>query len=431
MPQTTITALPKSEVQIEFLVTQEEAKPYIEAAAQELSSARPIQGFRPGKAPLADVIRTYGEMKVLELALERVVRAFYVKTILANELDTVGSPAITIDQLTPGQDIKFTIVAPVEPKILQMPDYADCSVTPKAATIGDKEVGDALDEMRRMRRKEVLADRAATLDDLVLIDLEMKKDHVTLEGGTGRDYRVYLSEDHYIPGFAKELEGMRAGESRTFTLTFPEQHFQKHLAGQPVDFTATAKSVFALEQPTLDDAFAKEIGVDTLDELKSKLKDNLEAESARRVDESAEIEMIEKLIERAKFDVVPDILVNEEVRRMMQELQHGVEDQGMSWNEYLASIKKSADELKLEFAPQAVKRVQTAVLIKQVAKKESIVVSDDDVDTEVDRILSGLRPDDTKSREQVASPEYREYIAIQMRNRKTIEWLKEKCFKTK
>ncbi len=429
MPQTTITALPKSEVKIEFVVTQEEAKPYIEAAAQELSTARPIHGFRPGKAPLADVFRAYGEMKVLELALERVVRAFYVKTILSNEIDTVGSPAISIDQLTPGQDIKFTVTAPVEPKITKMPEYKDCTVTPKATVIGDKEVGDALDEMRRMRRKEVLVDRAATLEDLVLIDLDMKKDHVTLEGGTGRDYRVYLSEDHYIPGFAKELEGIKAGESRTFTLTFPEQHFQKHLAGQPVEFTASAKTVFALEQAPLDDAFAKEIGVDTLDELKSKLKDNLETEAGRRRDESAEIEMLEKLIEHAKFDVVPDILVNEEVRRMTQELQHGIEDQGMNWNDYLANIKKSADELKLEFAPQAVKRVQTAVLIKQVAKKESITVSDDELDTEVDRILSSLRPDDAKSREQVSSPEYREYIAVQMRNRKTIEWLKEQCVK--
>ncbi len=281
--------------------------------------------------------------------------------------------------------------------------------------------------MRRMRRTEARVDRPATLDDLVVIDLEMKKNGVILEGGTGKDYRVYLSEDHYIPGFAKELEGVKEGETRTFALSFPNEHFQKHLAGQRVDFSALAKGVFELQKPTVDDAFAKGVGMENVDALRAKIKENLQMENKGRADQAAELELLEKLVSAARFSDIPDILVNEEVRRMIHELEEGMEEQGMEWKDYLASIKKTPDELKLQFAPQALRRIQTAVLIKQLAAKEHITVADEELDKEIDQILSGIKTGDAETRERVASPDYREYVAMQMRNRKTLAWLKERC----
>lgn len=427
MPETQITKLPKAEVQIVFTVTPEEARPYLEEAVKDISTSKPLPGFRPGKAGYGEVKGAYGEMTIWETALERIVRAFYVKTILTEGIDTVGSPAINVDQLSPGQDIKFTIIAPVEPTIEQFPDLAGCKVERKKTEITDERVDEVVEEMRKMRRAEARVDRPATMEDLVIIDLEMKKDHVVLEGGTGKDYRVYLNEDHYIPGFSKELHGIKEGEERTFTLSFPSEHFQKHLAGQAVDFTAKAKSVFELQLPEVNDDFAKAVGLDSVAQLREKLKENLVLEAEHKANESAEINLLEKLVDAAKFGEVPDILVNEEIRRMMAELEHGVEEQGMKWDDYLSSLKKTKDELKLEFVPQAIRRIQTAVLIKQFAKQQKISASEEEIDTEVDRILDQLRPDDTETRERVSSAEYRDYIAIQLRNRKTIEWLKEQC----
>lgn len=427
MPQTTVTRLPKSEIKISFLVTVDEAKPYLEEAAKDISSSKPLPGFRPGKAGYDEVKRAFGEMTIWQAALERLVRAFYIKTLLTENIDTVGSPAITVDQLTPGQDIKFTIIAPVEPLIEEFPDLTKCKVALKKVSIDEKRVDDVIGEMRKMRRSESRVDRPATLEDLVIIDLEMKKNHVILEGGTGRDYRVYLAEDHYIPGFSKQLEGIKEGEERTFTLPFPAEHFQKHLAGQEVDFTAKAKSVFELTLPEVNDDFAKAIGLDTVEKLREKLKENLVAEAEHKAKEAAEIELLEKLVDATKFGEAPDLLVNEEVRRMIAELEHGVEEQGMKWDEYLSSLKKTKDELKLDFVPQAIRRIQTAVLVKHLAKKQEITATDEEVDAEVDRILDQLKPNDTETRERVTSPEYRDYIGIQLRNRKTIEWIKGQC----
>ncbi len=422
-----ITELPGAQTKLEFEVSPENAKPYLDEAVKDISEQKPLPGFRPGKAGYDDVKRVHGEMLIWQTALERIVRASYVKTILEKNIDTVGSPEVSVDQLTPGQPMKFTLIAPVAPRVAKMADLDACHITPKKAEITDKQVDEAIDELRKMRRTEARVERAATMEDLVIIDLEMKKDHVVLEGGSGKDYRVYLAENHYIPGFNKELEGIKPGEERTFSLPFPGEHFQKHLAGQKVDFTAKATGVFELKMPEANEEFAKGLGLDSLIALRDKLKENMTLEAKQRVDEAAEIEMLEALVDKSTFTDAPDILVNEEVRRMVHELEHSVEEQGMKWPDYLSSLKKSEDELRLDFVPQALRRIKTAVLVKEIAKAQNIEIPEEEADKEIDRILSGIREGDKETRERVASPEYRDYVAVQMRNRKALQWLKEKC----
>lgn len=427
MPEIVVTPLPKSEVKLEFTVSVEEAEPYLDEALKDLSTNRPIPGFRPGKVPMTEAKRVYGEMAIYEAALERLVRAFYVRTVMEKELSPVGSPSVNIDQLTPGNPIKFTVIAPTEPTVTKMPDLAACNVTKKDTNVSDTQLDEALNEMRKMRRTEVVVDRPATLDDLVVIDLHMHKDHVAVEGGSGQNYRVYLNEDQYIPGFSKELVGIKKEEERVFTLPFPKDHYQKHLAGHDVQFTAKAKDVYELKQPDLDDVFAQGIGIENLETLKIKLRENMKAEFEQKAQEAAEIELLEKLVDASSFSEVPEILVNEEIRRMIAELQQNIEQQGMKWEDYLGSIKKDVSALKLEFVPQALRRVRTAVLIKAFSKEAKIKVEDKDIETEIDKILDQLRESDTETRERVSSPEYREYVTVQLRNRKTITWLKEQC----
>lgn len=419
--------LPGAKIKLSFTVTPEEAKPYLDQAVQSLSEAKPIPGFRPGKAPYAEVAKAVGgEMRIWETALEQIVRAWYMRAVLDQNIDTVGSPEVQVDQLTPGSDLKFTVIAPVAPSVTNLADYNTPRVTFSAKEVTDEDVTKALDELRRMQRKEVVKLTPATKEDLLVIDLEMKKDHVILEGGTAQGYRIYLAEEHYIPGFAEKLIGMSTGEERSFTLPFPEGHYQKHLSGKDVDFTAKAKEVFALELPELNDEFAKSLGQDSLQALKDILRSNIQLEETERAKERSEIELLEKLVDGSTFSEVAELLVNEEVGKMTHELEHAVEERGMTFADYLSSIKKTKDELKLDFAPQAVRRIKTAALIKEIAKREKVQVSDAELDTEIDRILSGLRPEDKDSRERVASPEYREYVAILMRNQKTLDDIKRK-----
>lgn len=427
MSEPIITKLPKSLVELKFVVSMDEAKPFLDQAAIDLQTGKPLQGFRPGKAPYEEVKKAFGEMRILETALERIVRAKYVHAILEAGVDTIGSPAISVEQLVPGQDIKFTVTAPVMPTVLTLTPYDKPLVTKKVRAVADSEVDTAVEELRKMRRTEAVVDRAATKDDLVMLDLEIKKDGVVVEGGTAKNYRVYLNEPHYIPGFAEQLVGVKKGDTKSFDLAFPKDHYQKMLAGNTVTFGVVINDVYELKLPELDDAFAKSLGLDTLTALRELLKTNLTKEAEQKADESSEIELLEKLVEGSKFSEVPELLVNEEVRRMVTELQHAAEHQGMKFEDYVSQLKKSLDEIKLDMVPQAIKRVQTAVLIKEVSKKENIEVDEKEIDTELDRILASVEDKETK--ERVASPDYREYLTGQMKNRKTLEILKKKAIK--
>ncbi|MEK7473973.1 MAG: trigger factor [Patescibacteria group bacterium] len=422
-----ITQKPTGEVEIKFEIPWDETRAYREEAVKELSIAKPIPGFRPGHVTYEDAKRIFGEMKIMESALERIVRAHYVKTVLAEKLETIGSPAINVDKLVPGEAIEFTTISALIPEVTRMPDLTKCVIEEKKKTVDDAKAEEAVDEMRRMRRVEEKVDRPATMEDLVIIDMEMLKENVPVEGGTGRDYRVYLNEPNYIPGMADQLVGMKEGDEKTFTLPFPAEHFQKHLAGQNVDFKVKASGVYELKLPPTDDAFAKGIGVETLGELRAKLKENLQTEHDHRSKEAAEIQMLETLVDAASFSQVPDILIKEEVGRMLHELEHGLKEQGLDMSTYLQQIKKTMDELRLDFTQQALRRVRTAVFVKAVSKQENIDVTEDEVDAETDRILTGVPAEQTDTREHVASPDYRDYVKIQMRNRKTLEWLKKQC----
>lgn len=424
MKQPEIEKQPGSKVKLVFTVTPEEARPYVDEAARVLSESKPIAGFRPGKAPYAEVSKTFGEMRIWETALEQIVRALYVRAILDNEMDTVGSPEIRVDKLTPNSDIQFTVIAPVAPNVEKLADYKVERVTYAAHDITDERINAALKDLRMMQRKEVASSEPATKDDLVVIDLDMKKNHVPLEDGSARDYRIYLTEEHYIPSFTDKLVGIREGEERTFTLPFPKEHFQKHLAGKDMEFTVKAKQIFKLELPELNDDFAKTLGQGNLESLRTIMKRNLHLEEEGRAKEKSEIELLEKLVDESTFSEIPEILINEEVRKMLNELEHSISERSMNIEDYLKSIKKTKDELRIEFIPQAMRRIRAATLIKEVAKRENIRVEDNDINAEIDRILHGVATDDKDTRERVSSPEYREYVAIMMRNQKAIDMLR-------
>ena len=430
LPQPTIKQLPKSQVEFGFSVSVEDAKPYIDQAIIDISTNRPIKGFRPGKATYNDVKLAYGEMFIWESALERIVRATYVKAVLDGNIDAVGSPEIHVEKLVPGNDIVFSVTATVMPSATKLADYTKTVVTKKHRDVTEEEVTHAVEDLRKMRRIESVVDRPATKEDLAVVDLEILKDGVSIEGGQSHDYRVYMFEDHYIPGFADQLIGAKKGDEKSFELPFPEDHYNKLYAGQNMTFKTNVKDVYEMALPEVTDEFAKGLGAESKDALIGLIRKNLQEEEDRRTDESAEIQMLQKLTKECAYTEIPDILINEEIRRMTRELEHSVEERGGTWKDYLSSIKKSADDLKLEFVPQAIERIQTAVFMKEVGKKENITVEHEEIHEEIDRILATVKEGDTKTKEMVMGEEYHDYIGAQLKNRKILKLLKEKTIAT-
>lgn len=425
-----INQLPGSKVELKFTVSAEEAQPYLDKVVEDISANKSIPGFRPGKAPYAEVKKAVGgDMAIWEMALERVVRAWFVKTVLQQGLETVGSPEIAVDQLTPGSDMKFTCTVAVMPKIQKAEPIEKPFVEIKAKEVKDEDVAKAIEDLRKMRHEEVLTEAAATKDHMLIIDLEMKKDNVVLEGGVAKNYRVYLAEEHYIPKFSEQLIGLKKGDHKVFSLPFPKDHYQKLYAGKDIDFDVTVKEVYEMKLPELTDEFAKSLGVESVQALRDLLRKNMQSENERHAMEKAEIELLETLVNKSTFTETPEILIKEEARRMVDEIKGDIEGRGGKMEDYLSSIKKSIDELRLDFIPQAIKRVQTSVYVRHLAKENKIDVTDAELDAEVDRLLDVAKDQNKDVRDQIASPEYRDYVHTIMRNRKTLEFMKEKGIK--
>lgn len=421
--------LPKNALKISVTVPHDEVVPFLDAAAVTISEQTSIPGFRPGKAGYDVVKQRVGEMKIYEEALESIVRKTFVDALTLHEIETVGSPKIDVEKLVPGNDVVYTAEVALMPKVTTLADWHALKVDKKSDEVSEEDLKMALTDLQRMQTKETraAAGTAAAEADKVVVSMDMKKEGVPVEGGQSPNHAVYLSESYYVPGFKEQLVGMKEGEQKSFTLTFPEEHTSKLLAGSAVEFDITMKELYHLEHPELDDAFAGALGQKDMEALRDILKKNIGGEKIQEEKARQEREMLEMLAKESRFDDIPDLLVNEEINKMIHELERGATEQGMEFDAYLKSIKKTIAELKLEFAPQAILRIKVALILRDVVKSENVEVSTQEVDDALDKIAE--RHEDKESRDRIYHPEYRGFVEYTLRNRKAVEKLREAMVK--
>ena len=424
----TIEKLPKSLIQISYSVPPEEVEPFLEPAAKDISKELKLDGFRPGHVPYDVIKQKVGEAAIWEQALERIVKKKYFEAVMQEKLETIGSPKINVEKVAPGNPIEFKITIALVPEITKLADYKAKKLQRKDVQINDEKIDKAIKDLSRMQTKEKLVDRPATKADKIILDLEITKDGVVIEGGKSPDFQVYLSEENYIPGLCDNLVGLKKGDEKTFSLAFPDEHYQKHLAGKKADFKIKVTDVFELEPPQINDEFAKSLGQENLAKLKEAIRNNLKQESEKKEEAKLEHEMFEGLIKDSDFADIPDQLINEEVHKMIHELEHSVAQQELEFDQYLNQIKKTMDQLKLDMAPEAIRRIKAALLIRKISTNENIEVSDKEIDQELDRQAKDFKPEDEK-RKQIYSPEYRDYMTTLLTNRKTIQLIKENMVK--
>ena len=310
-----IKKLEKSEIELTITVQPADYQHELEHAAKHLSEVAAIKGFRPGQAPYEIVKQQLGEQKILETALEEIIHKHYYQAVKEEKLETVGSPMVAIEKIAPGNEIVFKAKIFLLPTI-KLADLGKIKVEQKKDEVGDKEVDAVLNDLRKMRTKEVLKNGAATKEDKILVDMNMFVDKVAIEGGTSLGHQVYLNEPHYIPGFADQLIGMKKDDEKEFTLKFPAEHYQKNIAGRDVDFKVKAKDVYTLELPDVTEDFAKSLGQKDLVALRALLEENLSKEAEQKEAQRVEAEILEQLIEKSEFGDLPENLIKSEKQNL-------------------------------------------------------------------------------------------------------------------
>jgi len=426
--QYAIKDLAKSQKEVKVTVEPEELKPYMERAAAELSGKVKIEGFRPGKASYDIVAKRVGEMNILEEALPNVVRKQLVEIIEKEKLETVGEPSINVEKAAPGNELVFTATLTLLPAVKKLADYKSIKIEAKDVVVKDEEVERVVGELRKMQSVEREVDREVRKGDKATVDMAMAIDHVTVEGGATKGHSIYLDEPYYIPGLNEQLLGMKKGERKVFKLTFPKDHFNKNLKGKEVEFTVDLKGLHQIENPEVDDNFAKRLGQESTAKLKELLRKNLQDEANIKETQRQEVAAIEELIKKSDVADLPDMLVTAETRKMIHELEHSVAGQGGVFGDYLKSINKTQDQLMLEFAPQAIQRVKSMVLMREIAKRENLEPTDKEMLDEQLRLLN-MYADDPDTQARIRSEEGEEYIRGMMKNRKVLAFIREATVK--
>lgn len=419
---TKVKNLPKSSVEITVELSIEEMRPYLEHAAAHLQEHKTIPGFRPGKAPMDVTIKHFGEVAVWEEAAEEAVRKSFLKVVQEQNLATIGSPKIDLTKLAPGNPFIFKATVPVAPETI-LGDYTKIAITKKPIEIKDETIEKSVHDLCKMQSKEVVSTKPLGEHDKVAVDMSISLDSVPIDGGQAKNHSIYMDEEYYIPGLKEKIIGIAKGETREFKLPFPKTHYNKTLAGKEADFKVTVVDIFELQRPTADDSFAQSLGQKDLATLKTLIKKNLEDEAKHKEDERQEIELLESAVAQTKFSDLPEILINEEIAKMVHELQEGISRQGVTFEDYLKKLGKTIDDLKLDFTSQAIKRVKTALLLNKLAETNKLEVPEKELDAEVDRVAA-LYKNDEKSLESIHSLEARGWLEHTLLNRKVIEWLR-------
>ncbi len=420
----TLKKLEKSQAELTFTIPASDYKKDLEQAAVRISQRAAIKGFRPGKAPYDIVKQQVGEATIMQEATEHIVQRTYFVAVKEEKLEAVGMPNIKVEKMAPGNDFVYTATVALLPEV-KLPDLKEIKIEKKKTEVGEKEMGDVLDNLKKMQPKEIAKDGAATKDDKVTINMNMFIDKVPMEGGQAPDHQVYLSEAHYIPGLAEQLIGLKKGDEKEFTLPFPKDHYQKHFAGKDVDFKIKVNEVFTLQYPELNDEFAVSLGQKNMEELKKLLLANLAREAERKEDERVEVAMLDQMIEKTTFGELPDILVDSEKRKMFYELTNDLDRRGITIEQYLKDIKKTEQDISNDFTEGATKRAKAALISREVAKENNISVSSAELDKEIESIKAAYAGDKNVE-ENLKKPEVIDTIAATVQNRKVIKLLKEK-----
>ncbi|MFZ5364390.1 MAG: trigger factor [Patescibacteria group bacterium] len=414
--------LQKNTVELEIKISVEELKTFLDKAVSVLSQEVKIDGFRPEKVPFDVLAKHVGEMTIYEKAAELAVEKTYPKIIKDENLETIGSPEISVLKLAPGNPLVYKAKASLLPHI-QLGDYHKIKISRKRGEISEEKVDAALRDLQKMQTKEVLANRPIGKADKVVLDMEMFLDKVALEGGQTKNHAIYMAEAYYVPGLTDQLIGLSAGDCKDFSLPFPKEHYQKNLAGKSVDFKVKVSSVFELQLPALDDAFAKTLGQESLDKLKNLLRENLLREVENQEEARLEEEILKQVVAGSRVEDIPDALVNSEAHKMVHELEDSLAQRGINFEDYLKNIKKTEAQLMLDFAPRAVERIKTALAIKEIAAVEKIEATNAEIEEEVEKLREAYK-NEPDLLERVQSEESRQYLTNIIKNRKAVQLLK-------
>ena len=403
--------------EIEVTVTPEVFTDACKSAYMKQRKSIQIPGFRKGKATQGMIEKVYGEGAFYEEALEIVYPQAVTAAIEEAGLRTVDTPFdLDVPVMSKSEGVEMKMKVTVYPEV-KLGDYKGLKATMLPSEATDEDIDKEIENMRdRNSRLVSVEDRAAEMGDTAEIDFEGFVDGVAFEGGKGSDYPLTIGSNTFIPGFEDQLIGANTGDHVEVKVTFPEEYQAKELAGKEAVFQCDVKKIEAKELPELDDDFAKDVSeFDTLAEYKENVKKELTEKKEAEAKTAKENAVIDKVIENAQMDI-PEAMIDTQCRQMMDDFGRRMQSQGLSMEQYFQFTGQSMDKMMEDMKPQALKRIQTRLVLEKVVETENIEASEDEINEEISKMAEMYKMEADKVRELLGEQglgQMKEDLAVQ------------------
>jgi trigger factor len=369
-------------------IDTEKMDQYKKRAARKISERGKIAGFRPGKAPYHMVVLNYGEQAIIEQAIDFFVDAEYSNILKEADVNPGASGSLeSIDSLEPP---KLTFRVPLAPEV-DLGDYLSIRMPYEWSEPTEEDVNKALEDLRQMYATTENVEREVQEGDYVLVDVKSEIPEVNREGFAAFVRKEERDTEWPYNGFAKELVGLKPGESKTIKHAFPEDWDVEELKGKEVEMEVTVKTVRGVTLPELDDELAKTAGAgETLDELKEAVKKDVEARSKADYDDKYFVDLIEKIKEGATFKYHQHSLEHEG-EHVLEDLSNRLAQQGMDLDTYFKVRDTTREKfIEEEVEPVAKKRFERSLILDEIVRKEKLDVSNESLDAEFNNTLNSL-----------------------------------------
>ena len=394
--------LEKNMAKLTIEIPAEDLEKAIQAVYLKQKSRINIPGFRKGKVPRAIIEQMYGPGIFFEEAANTLISQNYPKAVDEAGIEIVSRPEIDITQMEKGKPFIFTAEVAVKPEVV-LGEYFGMQITKADLTVSEEEVDAVINRERKSNARRVTVDNRPAQDgDIVVIDYEGFVDGVAFEGGKGENHSLSIGSHTFVDTFEEQLIGKNTGEEVEVNVTFPEDYHASDLAGVPAMFKVKIHEIKANEMPELDDEFAQDVSeFDTFEEYKENVKKNIAQKKEEESKRAQGNEAIQKVINNSQMEI-PDAMVNSQIDTMVDEFANRIGQQGLSVEQYMKFTSTTEEQLRDQMRPEAIWRIESSLVLEEVAKKEDIQVSEEDVNAEIDHIAEIYAMDSEKFKEMLS-----------------------------
>lgn len=366
----------------------------LDAAFKKVVKQVNVPGFRKGKMPRQMFEKRFGVESLYQDALDIILPDAYANAVEEAGINPVDRPEIDIEQMEKGQNLIFKASVTVAPEV-KLGEYKGLEVEAFNAEVTDEDVDNEIKALQERQAELVVKEEGQAADgDTVVIDFEGSVDGELFEGGTSENYTLELGSNSFIPGFEEQVVGLETGAEKDIEVSFPEEYHAAELAGKPAVFKVKLHEIKTKELPQLDDEFAKDVDeeVETLAELKEKTKKNLEHDKKHQAENAIRDAVIEKASANVEVDI-PEVMVNNEVDRMMKDFEQRLQSQGLNMELYFQFSGQDEEALKGQMLEEAKNQVRVSLTLDAIVKAENIEVTEEDVNAEIEKMAEMYKMD--------------------------------------